>query len=493
MAKLVGIDIRTHSVRAACIRTGYRTLTVEALAEIDRADVQTLEQAIQAVGLPLIQHVDGVATVIGGEQAFVHRLELPLTAAKQLAEVLPFELEAQVPVDIDELVYDHVLLPREPGAGATLELLTASARVETVRGCIAVVREAIGHEPERVGCGALPLANLATVAPELGMPGPIAVCDLGDRRTDILVLSAGKPIFARTVSMGIEGLPETAPRLAALLRQTFAAAGVRTGNPITALYLCGVGASAPGAEAYLASELGVTVKPFTRLQVAGLDPSQAEALPRFARALGLALGLRARPLDPDLRQGPLSFQRGFGFLRDKAPLLGGLAATVLVSFFFNAWADLRALGQERETLGVALASLTEQALGSETDDPEQAMELLENLAGADRDPMPRLDAFDVMVELSKAVPPEIVHDVDELDFQREHAVIRGVVGTTAEAQQIADQLGKHECLKDVKISKVTQAVNSSRQKYVLELEVVCPEEAAAKKKRAPGTAAREEN
>jgi general secretion pathway protein L len=482
MGKFVGIDIRSNAVRVAVVRTGYRTLALEALVEIDLAEVSTLEQAIRAVALPVMGHVDGVATAIGGEHAFVHRLELPLTTGKRLAEVLPFELEAQVPVDIEDLVLDYLVLPRDPDR-PVIPVMTASARTDTVRRQIELLRGAIGRDPERVACGGLALSNLVPLIPALGVDGPLAVCDLGDKKTDVLVLGRGRAHFARTLSVGVEGLPESAPRLAALMRQTFAAAGVRTGEPVKALYLCGTGAFAPGAEAYLRAELDVDVQVLPPLQIDGLDSEQIAMLPRFARALGLALGLRSRPLDPDLRRGGLEFQRGFAFLQEKAPLLGGLAATVLISFFFSAWAELRALGQENEVLASSLGMLTERALGTSTEDAEEASELLDNLASADRDPMPRLDAFDIMVELSKAVPEEIVHDVDEFEFQREHMSIRGIVSTTAEAQTIVDNLKKNTCLKDIKIAKVTQVVNSTRQKYVMEFDVICPEEAETKKPR----------
>jgi hypothetical protein len=35
---------------------------------------------------------------------------------------------------------------------------------------------------------------------------------------------------------------------------------------------------------------------------------------------------------------------------------------------------------------------------------------------------------------------------------------------------------------DIEISKITQMVNSDRQKYILEFDVICPEDEAAKKK-----------
>src|SRR4051812_20681934 len=113
MAKIIGIDIQSRHVRAALLVSSYRKFTLESLVEIDRTQVPGLEEAVQACLLPLVPHSDAVAVAVDGDVAFVHRLKLPPTALKQLAEVIPFELEAQVPVDIDELVYDFVQLPRQ--------------------------------------------------------------------------------------------------------------------------------------------------------------------------------------------------------------------------------------------------------------------------------------------------------------------------------------------------------------------------------------------
>ncbi|HVR20773.1 MAG TPA: hypothetical protein VMS65_13780, partial [Polyangiaceae bacterium] len=43
---------------------------------------------------------------------------------------------------------------------------------------------------------------------------------------------------------------------------------------------------------------------------------------------------------------------------------------------------------------------------------------------------------------------------------------------------------EHRCTVDPKIGKITQIVNGTRQKYVLEFDVKCPEDAGAKKKTA---------
>jgi len=54
---------------------------------------------------------DSIAISLEGQRGTIKVVGLPGSAAKQIAEVLPFELEAQLPFDIEEAVFDHRLLP----------------------------------------------------------------------------------------------------------------------------------------------------------------------------------------------------------------------------------------------------------------------------------------------------------------------------------------------------------------------------------------------
>ncbi|HLM71193.1 MAG TPA: hypothetical protein VK459_00820, partial [Polyangiaceae bacterium] len=120
------------------------------------------------------------------------------------------------------------------------------------------------------------------------------------------------------------------------------------------------------------------------------------------------------------------------------------------------------------------------AFNEETDDPSRARELLEPGSGAtEEDPLPHADAFDVMVQLSKAVPKELTHDVVELDVARGHVVIQGTVPTVSDAQTISESMKDHKCFKDVKIARTSQ-FSEGKTKYVLELDIKCD----SKKKKA---------
>jgi len=209
-----------------------------------------------------------------------------------------------------------------------------------------------------------------------------------------------------------------------------------------------------------------------------------EGLSRYSKALGVALGLGVRPIDPDLRTGPLSYQRGYAFLKEKAPLLSGLVTAVFISILFANWASLRSLDREQKSLTDQLEASSQQILGKGVTDPSEALELLaRKKALEESDPMPHMDAFDVIVALSKAVPEKITHDIDEFDMQREHVKMTGIVGSAEEAQMIASNLKEVRCLQDVRLSKVVQVVNSEKQKYGLEWDVRCPEDEITKVKK----------
>ncbi len=482
MGRYIGIDIGSSHVRALLLSTGYKRIAIEAIQEVVIDAAESLEHAIRVCATSMLPHSDGIAVAVEGDSTFVHRMKLPLTARKQLDAVLPFELESQMPIDMSELVYDYRVLRGEP-TRESIDIIAALARTEQVKARIELVKRALGREPERVGCGSLVLANLALLTPELRGQSPVALVDLGSRRTEVTVVSDGEPLFVRTLSRGVAGLPETAAALIADLRQTFLAFLSKEDIPVDSVILLGGGASASGADQYLSHELGVPVRPLPTFEIAPSAPEIVLALPRFAKALALAAGLSGKAVDMNLRSGPLAYQRGFGFLKERAPLLAGLTAATLVSFLFASWASLRALSREHEELVQALAAQTQQILGEELNEPDAVSEAIDRAKSKDEpDPMPHMDGFDTVVELSSAIPTSVVHDIEELDVQRGHVKVTGIVGTTAEAQNISSKMAENRCVSDAKIAKVSQLVGGDRQKYVLEFDLKCPEDAAPKKK-----------
>jgi len=494
MPTWLGIDIGSASVKAAVVRSTYRRV---ALARVATVEVEEAGGHVPAVRLAVATALQGdqpgttvspdaIAVTIEGSRAAIHRLQLPATAQKQLADVLAYELESQIPFDMESAVFDWRLLERA-GEEGQLSLIAAVGRIEDVKARIDLVREAAGQEPERVGVGGFALGALVPYIPGLADGGAVAIVDLGARASEVLLLENGEPVFARTLSIGTSGLPASAQRLARDLRTSFAAHQAQGGRAPTRVYLCGGGAFASGAEGFLSGSLDIPEQalPEPQLEGTNVDPAAARELPKYAKSIALALSLAGRGAGMNLRRGPLAYERGFAWVREKIPVLAGLAAVILVSFVFSAWARLHAVHKERDALQDALGQVTKEVLGTEATTAQEAQDLLaKETSLGDEDPMPHADGFDVMVYLSQAVPSSIKHDVEELDVQKGHVTLRGVVPSVGDAQSIADALGEDKCLDNVKLKSTTQAVGTDRQKYVMEMDLRCPQDvkAAPKKK-----------
>jgi general secretion pathway protein L len=494
MSTYVGLDIGSESVKAVLLRTAYRKTTLEGLGKSDIAGAGGVEAAIKAALAEATGGAvaDGMATSIEGSRVAVRTIDVPASAQRQLADVLPFEIEAVTPLDMSESVFDfHVLESSKKKDGSEIEVLVAVARTEDVRKRIDLVKSVAGAEPERVGVAGFPIAQLGSLVPEIGEEGPIAILDLGKTGSELLLLVKGEPVFGRTLSVGTEGLPQTAAKLAREIRLSLSAHKAQGKAPPVMLYLCGGGAFVSGAESFLSAELEMPVKtlPMSALALEvgqALQPKVHE-LPLYAKALGLALGLAGRNTSFDLRKGPLVYERGFGWMRERVPFLVGLGAVILVSFVFSTAMQLYAASKEHDALEGALAIVSRDVLGKEVRTAASANELLASQTStADDDPMPHADAFDVMVRISEAIPQSMVHDIEELDFQKNHVVIHGIVGTVADAQSIAASLKADVCLKDVKITRTSQVVGGERQKYVMEMDLKCPEDQKTPAKKAAG-------
>lgn len=486
MSRILGIDIGKAVVRVALLRANYRKTILEALVEMPVVGTE-IDAIRSAVGT---HKADGIAIAISGERTYYRTVDLPASALKEIESVLPFELEAQLPFEMTEAVFDYRIDKREAGS-ETLPIFSAIARTGDVLERIHLVKEALGLEPERVGTGALPLANLVSIMPDIERPfgkdaapgeiiPPVAILDLGETTSDIVILRDGEPVFARTLSRGTMGLPGSAPAISRELRQTFASWRASGGPPLAGMYLVGGGSVAQGAEVYLSTELGISILPLPRPNLEGVTAEQESMLPRFAKAIGLAMGLIGKPRGLNMRRGALEAARSYPFLREKIPLLVGLGSVVVLSFAFNLMAEHSSLSAEKELLLSQVETATGEVFGEETKEVDKAREMLDKRAAADDDPLPKADAFDVLVKFSEAVPKEIVHDVLEFDLNRGHVNIQGTVPSIPDGQAIADKMKEHKCFKDVKISRTAQ-YTGNKQKYVLEFDVKCEEKKPKKK------------
>ncbi len=479
MPVYLGIDVRFDEVLVAAVKTAYRKELVQRLVAvpIESGDVgAAMKEAVRsALGRP--GNGDGIAISVSGGNATTRVLRIPKSAEKQLAEVLPYELVAAVPFELEDMVFDHQRLGVSDADPEWVHVFTGVARAEVVKSAIELVKNALGAEPDRVSLGGSTLPLLLDYVPEA--KERVLFVEIGDTETELALSEKGETTFLRTLSFGTRGLPDTAGRLAREIRLSLASHRAVGGAMPELLYLVGPGAAVTGAEAFLAAELELPVKAFAEASIEfdELARSQTSEIARFASALSLALSVATRNRSFNLRRGALAFERGYDWLREKTSMFVAFGAAIGIFFLLSLIVQSIAASRDRTVYENALAKITHDVLGKEIRDANEATDLLTKQVGSpDEDPLPHADAFDVMVKLSEVIPTSIKHDVEELDVQKGHVTVHGIVGTIPDAESIVKSLQSERCFADVKRGRTTQQPGSDRQKYVMEFDIKCPED-----------------
>ncbi len=485
MSRIVGIEFDGERLYGALLHASYRKLELIALAKELVSDHESIEVALARVVAGLgSEPFDHLATSVDGRKVFSHHLEIPGAAKKRLDELLGFELEAGLPLDIEDVVFDRQILPDDQMQAGQVKVLTLAARFNDVNGLLTLFESALKRQPEVVSGGAMTLEHLARIYPSLQQATTVAVLNINHENMDICVLRNGVTHFGRTLSVRLSDFPEVGPRALALMRQSFSSIASTLSEPVSEVFVVGPGVRMAKIDEYLSEHLGISVSILSEPQ--GLEigaPELAERVPEFAKAIASAL-LSQGGKGFDLRQGPLAFQRGYGYLKQRIPLLAGLFAAVLLSFLFSTWADAQALKADHLALVSSLEEATKATFGEKIADADEAETALAQAKSAKpEDPMPYLDGFGVAVVLSEVIPVDIVHDIEDLEVSKGKVKLRALVSSAEEAQTVVKALGEHRCINEAKVNKISQVVSSrvERKRYLLEATVECPEDTKPKK------------
>ena len=517
--RILGIDLGSYSVKVAVVVAGLRKNTVvDWLEQPVPPGVEPFEERAAAV-LGAMLRAGGVVhdipyAALGGESISIRVLDFPFVGLKRLDldKAVGAELEAQLPHELDDIVYAYEILPRpipiahiEGEAEARAQapgtrVLAAAAIRERVQRLLEVTGR-LGLEPHAVV--AAPTAygrvagRLAAYGGAEAAGDDVMLIDHGHTRTNVAVLRGGKVLFARTISRGgrhvtqaiadnwkdltweaaeqakhLDGFIASSrepaqtepwkliseairPALAPLvreLRQTLAACRAQTGAVVVRAVLAGGGGRLKGLASFLSDELELPVGVVT-----GDDAERLFGLPLATRgvpadasllALGTAFeGTSGRPAF-DLRQGSLIYKQDFSFLRAKAGVLTACGLLLVAFFAGDAYANLYKLRAEQDVLDKRLATETTEVFGA----PVSAADLEAKLATKKEDsPLPKMTAFDLLVELSKRLPPktEIKIDVLELTIEPKKIFLKAIADSQTSIDAAVKKLKEVDCFTDV--------------------------------------------
>ncbi|MCP3141366.1 pilus assembly protein PilM [Pyxidicoccus xibeiensis] len=529
MARILGLDLGSHTVKAVVLESKTKGHGVRGFVEVRRAQegerADTLRAAVQELlGQLPPGHADQVVIALPGPSLITHALGLPFSDGKRIEAALPFEIGSQLPFDLSEVVYDYqvVGLKDSEGKEKASELLVGVVRKEELQSLLALLAE-LKLDPRIVTHPGLAYQNLLQQQPGLfegtGEAGAVAVVDIGHERTSV---SFGKPgtgvQFARTFAGGGRDLSKAlatefqtslaeahhwkeqhgamasaakgpdAERAAAAfvrglqpvlreLRPTLKAFTARTRQQVGAVVLCGGTARMPGLAEQLSRDLNLPVRVLA-LPADAVEAIPAAAHPAAAQAYSLALrGNAAGAKAPrfNFRRGELAFKGDFDYVKDKLGLLASFAATLLLLLIAFGVVRNSVLARREAQVDAVLCDTTQRILGRCEKDYNRALNMLkgvESPAAA----LPRLTAVNLLAEVTQRVPADVPVKFDRIQIDLDRVILQGETDSSKQIDTLSNAIKGHACFKDVRQGKVEKTRDGNKVSFRLDVQVQCPGE-----------------
>ncbi|MFQ5417491.1 MAG: type II secretion system protein GspL [Myxococcota bacterium] len=202
LKNVLGLDVGTHNLKAVEVHQTLRGFETVALRTLPRRDDQTpLSELLRR--FVALHHLttDHVVTAVRGDRVSSRQLSLPFGDRKKITAAVPFEVEEQLPFDLEDCLIDWELIR---GDRASSDVVASIARRAEVSSVIETLTEA-GCAPRTLEAEGLVLANLAAL---FDLPGTQMLIDLGHVKSTCCVLTDGRAVAARTIPIGGKALTE---------------------------------------------------------------------------------------------------------------------------------------------------------------------------------------------------------------------------------------------------------------------------------------------
>ncbi len=460
------------------------------------------------------EEVSQVITSFPDGKAVTLHLEVPFERPKDVAEILPHLLMDELPVSLQEVVYDFIVVPgRQP---EMWEALVGFVNRRQMGDFLDECQDA-GVDPAVVGVPELMLRYAGDQGVSPGVDS-YAIIDVGHEFTRLLIMAHGKPVVVHTTHKGgatvtrvlaenfqipeedarrlkehegvvgdaarggdrrvrqICGTIEEALRpLVRDLRRTFQSAYAKYGVAVEEIYITGGTSRLHGLSGFLQREFEVPVKPlrFDHGLVWSIDARSRERIPEATLALGSAL---QRPLDDserrliDFRQQEFVFRGKSSYLRTQLVRLGAVAALLVVMLAGVLVMQHYDQRTQMAAMQKAVAEQTEQLFGEPVSSAAEVQARLEGEATATRDFIPKMSAYELLVRIIEMTSSDIELELDRIEVDTDRSLIQ-MMGTTDSPQSVdvlASQIEDLDCLRNVQKDQVNV---QSDEKVQFELQI----------------------
>ncbi len=463
---------------------------------------------------------DITLVALPGTSTIIRYLRFPFSDEKKIAPVVGYELEGQIPFELDEVAYDHMILELgRPTKGIETRVLAAATAHDAIESFLSQL-ETVGLDPHIVTIAPLAYGFLGSDPESDESEELTCVLDIGHKHTNLCILKKQQPIFMRTLSRGGENITNAISKklnisheqaehlkrqegiilaagetsnsnqedLDAIikkslrpwdlgLRQSITAATTELGAAPTSFVLCGGSSQLKGIEHHIASIVGLPANTIRRVSIQTLEGQGPEATLSY----GLAHLVHSHRRDVlNLRKGDLAPISNRSIFREKALVFSVAIVIALGLLMTNGWAKLARLKKEERVLSAQLYEETQAVLGKPMTNEAQVLNKIRRLrrsAGGTTLPIPNSSAYAILSEISRKAPSsdKVTLDVRKMNIRSRKLTISGTAGTASQVEEFVTSLKEIDCFKTVKPGTTTEVGSGDDKKseFTINIESEC--------------------
>ena len=206
----VGLDVGTHSCKAVEViptENGLEILRWAIVPIVGGLVSDAIKKALSKMGM----ETKSPSVAVSGHGTLIRYMNLPRMSLEELRKSVLTEADKHFPFPKDQIYVDCYLL-ESAGKENQVPVLVAAAKKEIVDQRIKFLSEA-GLQVNFIGINILAIANIFSIvakedlfkkniAPEGGKSNIIAVLDMGETLSSLVILQNNLPIFTRDIFIG---------------------------------------------------------------------------------------------------------------------------------------------------------------------------------------------------------------------------------------------------------------------------------------------------
>lgn len=477
--QILAIDIRNDSIAAVVVSAGLKNNTIESCIQVPLPDETTddrLSRALTALRQHELPESVSVVVSLPADWTIYRTASIPFKEEKKIRQVLPFELEQNIPVGVDELIIDY---QKSTDADDTNLLAMAIPR-QHLENAMAIMTAA-NLRPQMVVPGDFALAlNLITQSGHIEEQSLLLV--VGTGRTTLVALKRGNIALVRSLASdlasdaGIEAL-------ALKIRQTltaFADSDSDGYSPKT-LYLSGPALTDTEMSARLARSLDlapqtVDLRAFVpKLDTAGALSQWEPCV--FDGALGLALIEAEGRSCPSFHRSSSSLKKYWNTYRPYIRVPAVLMALVIFLSLSGVLLESHLLKKRVDRVNAQIEALfasTFPHVRRVGDAVDQMKSELKKAKSSSIDPgqtAPHVRTIDILFQLSQLIPKKVDVVFSRLVLGNDGLTITGEADAFNVVDDVKSRLEKCDLFKQVTIASANMDKGGKKVHFKLKIEL----------------------